>query len=232
MSNGASQLGDLLSAPLEELLVALASGIGRSQSELDRHSIEIQRLIDEDPVLSQYGLEATWYQLPNTQLQLKVAVAMQQSAAPAPGPVPAQPPGGPPQPPTPGPTIGGVARPPLPRLFIQPVNPRVQNLFSYDVNAASTISVSIVAVPPPGQAAAGTPTMTRDQALTAARPYLFPKDATKSPEDRVTVNYNPGARAWYVVQTREDALGVVTVRALVKIDDASGNVIRTVGGPS
>ena len=43
MPNGdaADRIADLLSAPLEELLVSLGRGIGRSQAELDRHAIEI-----------------------------------------------------------------------------------------------------------------------------------------------------------------------------------------------
>src|SRR5687767_14659425 len=109
-----AQLADILSTPLEQLLVSLGRGIGRSQTELDLHSIEIQRTINEDPVLSAVGLSATWYQIPSTELELKVSVAMQAAAADAVE------------------IVGGVERPALPKLWIQPVNAAFQNQFAYD----------------------------------------------------------------------------------------------------
>ncbi|MEJ5328874.1 MAG: hypothetical protein WHT07_01820 [Desulfobaccales bacterium] len=213
MPNGtpAQQIADLISTPLEELLVALGSGIGRAQAELDRHSIEIQKLILEDPVLSQYGLEATWYQIPRTELELKIAVALEH-----------------PSPKAEPPRVGGVIRKPLPRLYAQPVNARYTNQFSYDIQAASTVKLAVVAVPPPGVAAA-TPALTEEAALAAALPYLF-KDAQGKPEPRVTVNFNGGARTWYIVQTAEKD-GAVTLRALVKVDDLTAQVLERRGGP-
>jgi hypothetical protein len=216
--NGATQpLAEQLSTPLEEVLVALGSGIGRCQKELDRHSIETQRLIDEDPVLAQYGLEATWYQIPSTELELKVAIALEQTTTPEDGGTLT----------VPAPIPGGLR--PVPRIWLQPINPRVQNQFSYDVNAASTITLSVVAVPPPGSAAGGSPRMSRDEVLAIAQPRLFSQDALPQPS-RVTVNFNAGARAWYVVQTVE-AEERVTLRALVKVDDDTGAIVRAEGGP-
>src|SRR2546430_5151587 len=106
MTDPTQQVAELLSVPLEQLLSALGRGIGEAQSALDRHSIEIQHLIDTDPVLGQYGLQATWYQIPSTELDLRIAIAVEQPAAPA-GPAP-------------------------PRLWAQPVNARYANQFGYD----------------------------------------------------------------------------------------------------
>ena len=210
MPNGAPQrLAELLSAPLEQLLVALASGVGRAQAELDRHSIETQRMIDEDPVLAQYGLEATWYQMPSTQFELKVAVAMEGRGEEEKGGA-----------------VMGPSKLGLPRMWIQPVTPRVQNQFSYDVTAASTISLTMAAVPPPGRAASGTPLLTSDQVLEVSRKELEPRDDTSvQPTGRITLNYNPGARAWYVVQTREEE-GKVLLITLVKVEDESGAIVQ------
>ena len=224
MPNGeAQQLAELISAPLEELLVSLGSGIGRSQAELDRHSIETQRRIDEDPVLGQYGLQATWYQIPTADLELKIAVAMERQArkdeaGPAPAPIePA------------GTLIGGRSfGRPLPRLFVQPVNARYVNQFGYDVNASSTFKLQITAVPPPGAASAGRPTSTVDEVMATATPKLL-VDNAGAPTGRVTVNFNPGARAWFVVQTEEED-DVVTQLTLLKIDDESGAVVKQTGG--
>jgi hypothetical protein len=222
MPNGEAQrIAELISTPLEELIASLGAGIGRSQSELDRHSLEIQRLIDEDPVLSRYGLEATWYQIPTTDLELKIAVTMQAQTRPA---VPEAPSG--------RPTVetelrAGRILPKLPRLWIQPVNARFQNQFSYDTQAASTVKLSIVAVPPSGEAAAGRPTRTEAEVLEAARPHLM-ADAAGNLTPRVTVNFNPGAGAWYVLQTSE-ADDAVTLERLVKVDDETLAVLKHEG---
>jgi hypothetical protein len=200
----ARQIADLLSAPLEEILVALGSGIGRSQTALDRHSIELQERIDSDPDLAHYGLEATWYQIPSTELELKVSVAMQehreeQSAAAA----------------------GPLSQKGLPRLWIQPVNARFQNQFAYDVNAASTVKLTIVPVPPTGAAASATSSMTRTEALEQVADRL--ERAGDAFAGRVSVNYNPAARAWYVVQTIERD-GEPQLIASAKVDDETGQV--------
>ena len=207
----ADQVADLLSTPLEELLVALGEGIGRSQAALDRYSIETQRLIDEDPVLAQYGLEATWYQIPSTQLELKVAVQMQNPAAAA---LPAAP--------VPDTTLVRPELGRLPRLWVQPVNARFQNQFSYDVQAASTVTLSIVAVPPPGPATATTPTLSTAEVLALpAVQSLLGSDA----DARTTVNFNPGGRAWYVLQTKEKD-GQTQLLVLVKVDDETGKILK------
>lgn len=208
-----NQITEVLSTTIEELLTALGSGIGRAQSELDRHSIEIQKQMLEDPVLSQYGLEATWYQIPKTDLELKIALAIEKQE-PAAGEKPK--------------LIAGLPLKPLPRLWAQPVNARYTNQFSFDVQAATTLKLSVVTVPPPGSTT-GKPALTESGALAAAAPHLF-KDASGNPEPRVTVNFNGGARAWYVIQTSESD-DTVQLRALVKVDDETGAVTKHTGGP-
>jgi hypothetical protein len=223
MANGDGQrVADLISVPLEQLLVALGSGIGRSQAELDRHTIQTQALIDEHPVLSQYGVEATWYQIPTTELELKISVAMEQPrpTAQARAPALAAAAGGPLE-------LGIAERfQALPRLWAQPVNARYTNQFGFDLQAASTVKLSIVAVPPPAPPGGGTPTSTEAEVLATARPYLLPKDdLTKSPKGRVTVNFNAAARAWYVVQS-EETDGTVVLDVLVKLEDGTLAVLK------
>lgn len=222
------RLSDLLSAPLEELIIALASGIGRAQAELDRHSVETQRRIDEDPLLAQYGLQATWYQLPRTELELRIAVGMQgrESRGAQPGTTPAPPPGAPPTE-----YVAGQILPPVPRLYIEPVNARYQNQFGYDVHAASLMRLVVTPVPPPG-AAGGAPRMAADEVLEAARsattpdggPALHPEEG---PGWRTTVNFNAGLGSWFVVQTLEEE-DKLQPRALVKVDDATGGILKAI----
>ena len=45
MADNISKISDMLSAPMEEVIVALATGIARAQRELDRYAIEAQREI-------------------------------------------------------------------------------------------------------------------------------------------------------------------------------------------
>jgi hypothetical protein len=220
-----ARIGELLSAPLEQLLVSLGSGIGRSQAELDRHSIAIQHEILADPQLAQYGVEATWFQIPSTQLELKVAISLTRSGAPPPGAVE-----GAPQPTPVAPPASLIARPelplvaaPPPRMWVAPVTPTYQNLFGYDVQAASTVTLTIVAVPPPATGSAP-PTKSVEEVRQAADQYLTKEGG--QPVGRVTVNYNPAARAWFVVQTDETQTPP-RLLAFVRVDDATLAVVET-----
>jgi hypothetical protein len=136
-SSSPAAVTEQFSALFEEFITALGRGVAQAQAELDRSSIAIQEAIDADPVLSQHGVQATWYQMPRSDLEIKVALAFQgaeQVGGPARAAIPA------------------AVRPP--RIFIQPVNARYQNQFRYDATAASTLRVTIVPVPP-RQATAG-----------------------------------------------------------------------------
>lgn len=220
-SSAASEVAELLSVPLEEILVSLGRGIGAAQSALDRHSIEIQRQIDEDPVLGQYGLQATWYQLPSTQVELKVAVVAQQPAEAQAAP-PAQAAAASPAEAVPLP----LPVRPLPPIYLQPVNARYANQFSYDVNAASTVTLTIVPVPPPAPVSAGRPALTADAVLAIAAPELILGD-DNNPVPRVSISYNGGVRAWYVLQTDETTDPPALVR-MARVDDATGAITKQI----
>jgi hypothetical protein len=174
--------------------------------------------IDEDPVVAQYGLQATWYQIPTTELELRVAVTMEPRRGTAADAAES--------------LVGGLRRPLLPIPILQPVNAKYRNLFSYDVEASSVLRLTFAAVPPPGPAAALRPVLSADEALERARKHLVPTDDVGvPPAHRVSVNFNPGAGAWFVLQTRETKEGAVELVSLVKIDDQSGDVLRHEKGP-
>jgi hypothetical protein len=215
-----------MAAPLEELIIALGSGIGRAQAELDRHSIETQRRIDEDPILAQYGLQATWYQLPRSEIELRIAVGMkaQETAGPQPQVTPAPPPGAPPTE-----YVAGQILKPVPRIYIEPVNARYQNLFGYDVQASSRMTLTVAPVPPPA-VTAGPPELTANQALERAREATLPAGgpvmyAGNQPGWRTAVNFNAALRAWFVTQTSEQD-DKTRLRALVKVDDSTGGILK------
>ncbi|WP_322763217.1 hypothetical protein [Frankia sp. Cr2] len=209
MPDPADQVAELLSVPLEQLLTALGRGIGEAQAALDRHSIEIQQLIDSDPVLGQYGLQASWYQIPSTELDLKIAVAVEQPAAPAQNVA------------LPAPDLGlGRA---LPRLWAQPINARYVNQFAYDVQASSSVRLTVVPVPPPASVTTARPTHAADDVLATVRDRLITFEQTV--RGRVSVNFNPASRSWFVLQTEQDGLTTVLLK-LLRIDDETLSIIR------
>lgn len=198
---------DLISSTFEDVLVALARGIAEAQAALDAESIRLQQKLDEDPQMAQYGITATWYQMPNTQVELKVALDLHESAGVSTGP--------------------GIT--PLgPRLRIAPINARYLSQFSYDAQAASTVNLTIVPVPPAGASAAAPPTRTEQQIMQIAGPLLKQDDPTH-PQYRLSVNYNPQGRVWYVIQSLPQA-DQPLLQVLVKVDDVTGAVVKTVTG--
>src|SRR5271154_216524 len=69
---------ETFSAPIENVIIALGQGIAEAQKALDNNSIAVQQSIDTDPVLSQYGLQATWYQFPTVTMQIKMSMSITQ----------------------------------------------------------------------------------------------------------------------------------------------------------
>src|SRR5256885_14024836 len=119
---------EIFSAPIQGVIAALGRGIAEAQMALDRGSVQAQEEIDADPVLSSLGMQATWYQLPRVELELKLAMTISEQRGGGTG------------------LTGAVgALPPAARLaqplrlIAQPVSASYQNRFNYDVNAASTI---------------------------------------------------------------------------------------------
>lgn len=205
MPNGLHRISDLLSAPMEAVIVALGVGIARAQREMDLNAIETQREINEDPVLSDLGLQATWYQMPRVELELTMAIAME-----------AEPPSTVPKPP--GRVATALSKYGLRQLHVQPVNASYANQFNYDVKASSVMKLTIVPVPPPAAETSVTPQLTRDQVLQIA-------NLTIASEDRVAVNFNGQARLWFVLQYR--LVDDRTERgALVVIDDETREVVK------
>jgi hypothetical protein len=200
---------EALSAPIEEVIAALGTGIARAQREMDRMSLEGQREIDEDPVLAETGLQATFYQIPRADLELSVAVALEKAPQPAPPPRPTFP----------------FRLPFLNAIHLQPVNAKYANQFSFDVQASSKVKLTIVPVPPPGGDAEVTPNLTRQAVTDMARPFLNPATGT-----RLAVNFNGRSRTWFVLQFVRE--GDVTQRlALVVIDDETRKIIKTEAPP-
>lgn len=202
------------SAPIETLIIALGQGLAQAQQALDQNSIQTQETIDADPVLSKYGLQATWYQFPSVNLQLKLALSIAQVQTPPP-------------PNAPGPGTLIVA---------QPLSAAYQAHFNYDAQAASQITVTLAPVPPPRSGnqvvPAKTPAQVQAAALGSAAKFVTSKDAqgvtipaatdAQGNALRFDINFNGAAGLWYVLQYAPSNAAVKPV--VVAVDDATGSV--------
>ena len=210
MANIVTKVTEMLSAPMEQVIVSLGLGIARAQRELDRYAIDIQREIEQDPVLSEAGLQATFYQIPRAELELTMAIAIENEA-------PAQQ--------TAAPQALSIASSiqalPLKTIHFQPVNASYTNQFSYDVNASSKLKLTVVPVPPPAADTSVTPRLTQEEVLEIVKGILL-ADASL----RTSINFNGRSRVWVILQYRLD--GDQTIRlVLIVVDDDTGKIIKT-----
>jgi hypothetical protein len=210
------RVSDMLSAPMEAVIIALGTGIARAQRELDRFAIETQREINQDPQLAEFGLQATFYQMPRAELELTMAIALEEQEQPA----------------TRSQASGGAAASALQpfrlrQLHIQPVNAAYTNLFSYDVRASSTLKLTIVPVPPPLADEAAGSRLSQDDVLGLARPHLVPGPDGQSPpaDARLSATFDSRARLWTVLEYRLEGDQVRRL-ALVVVDDDTGQVVK------
>jgi hypothetical protein len=212
----ATKASEVFSAPIQGVIAALGRGIAEAQTALDRGSVRAQDEIDADPQLASFGAQATWYQLPRVELELKLAMTMSEDG------------GG--TAPTAAPAISRGLLKPV-KLIAQPVSASYQNRFNYDVQAASTIKLTVVPVPPPaagGQAVAPARLSPEDVQGLALKSSAGFKTVTQAgetvpdPKLRFDVNFNGAARVWYVLQY--DPADPAVKAIVVAIDDVTSAV--------
>lgn len=197
---------EVFAAPIEGVLAALGRGISEAQRELDRSSLVAQAEIDADPDLAQIGAQATWFQLPRVELELKLALTMATD---------------------PRARAAGVARPL--KLLAQPVSAAFQNHFNYNLQGSSVVRVTVVPVPAP---TAGDPVTTPPRmepadvqraALSSSAEFATVKRGRRrvpNPRLRLDVNFNAANRTWSVLQYDPARPERPTVAAIV--DDETG----------
>lgn len=207
---------EVFSAPIEGVIAALGRGIAEAQRELDRTSLQAQREIDADPELSQIGAQATWFQLPKVELELKLALTISD------------------RPPTRAVSPRAAIRPV--KLLAQPVSAAFQNHFNYDVQGSSLVRVTVVPVPPPqaGDRTTAPPQLEQSEverlALGSAADFSTVRRAgvrVGDPKLRLDVNFNAATRSWYVLQY--DPADPAREAVAVAVDDATG-AVQVVGG--
>lgn len=117
---------DILVDPIDEFLFLAGRGIALAQMEMDKNSLATQVMIDNDELLSQAGIEATWYHFPETTLELRMSLSARWEEVKRQG------------------------KPSFWRrvLYAAPMNAAYKNLFSYEASGASIVKTRIVSVPP------------------------------------------------------------------------------------
>ena len=213
------------SAPIESLISALGEGVAQAQQALDANSLKVQEAIDSDPVMSQYGLQATWYQFPSVTMQLKMSLSLAQDQ-------------------TPSPAINSAAIPSrllLPRLRIiaQPLSASFQSNFNYDAQAATQVNITMLPVPPPktGNAVSSPPTMTEAAvikvALASGAPFVTKTNAQGATVDAagnvygMVTNFNPTARVWYVIQYAPSNASINPIAVAVDDGTQTARILTT-----
>jgi hypothetical protein len=203
---------------------AVVHGVASAQTAIDRSSLANQQAIDADPELAGKELQAPWYQLARTDVQLKLAftVAEGQQGARYP-PATAAAPG-----------TSAIAMPimaPPMRLIAQPVSAAYQNHFNFNAQASSTITLSLAPVPPPQppNGAVVTPQLSQDEVQVLALQSdagFATQRGTKGPRLpssalRFAIQYNPAARVHYVHQYK---LGEPSTATVAAVDDVTREV--------
>lgn len=107
--------------PFQEAIASVARGVAEAQTTLDEASLEVQKRINEDPELAPLGLAATWFQIPEIELEVKISLSIheEQVTESSPG------------------------------LFLAFYNASYRNSFDHEIEAASTLKMKIRPVPPP-----------------------------------------------------------------------------------
>lgn len=127
-----TQLTDSLSAPLGDLIAAVGRGVSEAQRSLDAGSLATLRAMYDASEgtlaeLRQLGYQPTWYQIPelNAEITMALSVSGRTSAS-------------------------GVGSPAAGRLqlYAAPIDATFRNRYDFDLKAASSVRFRIVPVPP------------------------------------------------------------------------------------
>ncbi|MCU0987979.1 MAG: hypothetical protein MUC89_24195 [Acetobacteraceae bacterium] len=124
----ADEIEEVLLRPLGDVLAKVGEGVAQAQRAMDLNSLATQTLIDNDPVLSEYGLQATWYHMPEVTLELKMSLSLRRETKT---------------------DASGRARIGKLSLLAAPHNAKVQNTLGLDVQGTSTVTARIVSIPAP-----------------------------------------------------------------------------------
>ena len=96
------------------------------------------------------------------------------------------------------------------------MNARYANQFGFSTTASSTVSLTIVPVPPPAAVTVARPTRTDEEVLAAVQSRLL--ISNNAVRGRVSLRFNPAARSWFVLQTEQTGAAPALIKRL-RVDD-------------
>ncbi len=167
MSDISRLVSDITSAPLGRIIASVGEGVAEAQRALDRQAIgQLLALYAESDegtrLLRESGWRPTFYTLPETEGEVKVALSLSGADPDEPSTGAEAGGAGAPRPsPTPAPLRGGALlstrlsrslAPPRTKLYATPVDGGYRNRFGFEASVSATIRFRIVPVPPPPEA--------------------------------------------------------------------------------
>lgn len=126
-ANDNHNIEEVLVAPLSTILSEMGRSIAQTQRALDRNSIDTQIELSTDEALKEFHLEATWYHIPEVDIELKMALTMKYETEV---------------------DSRNRIRGYRPVLNAAPLNASYKSLNSYAVEGSSTLKAKIVSIPP------------------------------------------------------------------------------------
>ena len=112
---------DVFFSEMTDLIVDLGRSIAEAQRVMDENTIRTQEMINDDEELRQYGINATWYVIPEADINLKMNYTVINEST----------------------TTGTGQR----KIMISPINARYQNFFKSTQSGESTINLKIMPIP-------------------------------------------------------------------------------------
>ena len=118
-------LNEVLISPLSTMVREISASVAAAQRELDAAALATQaQLAAEHPDLQALGYQVTWYQIPEAQVEMRMAIHFEKKDAQTPA-----------------------------RLYVAPFNNKYRNTLNFTADGSSTLKLRIVPVPPPGRSA-------------------------------------------------------------------------------
>jgi hypothetical protein len=120
------KIEEILITPLSKLLGEVGRSVAETQRALDRNSIKTQLEIEEDETLKDYDIQATWYHIPEVDLELKISLSVKMEKEL---------------------DSKNQVRGYKPVLNAAPLNASYNSLYSYNVLGSSSIKARVVSIP-------------------------------------------------------------------------------------
>ena len=116
-------LNEVLISPLSSMVREISASVAAAQRALDAAALASQtQLATEHPELQALGYQVTWYQIPEAQVEMRMAIHFEKKNALTPA-----------------------------RLYVAPFNNKYRNTLNFTAEGSSTLKLRIVPVPPQGR---------------------------------------------------------------------------------